>query len=96
MMQITVNIEESDLKRVILQDESLKELLANKLHREFIDSSFDEIKGEFTEIARGVIREVVAEYVRDYYEKKTIGRDVEQAFKNLTKQDLLRLIENKL
>lgn len=91
-MNITVNIEEADLKRNLFHDEHLKELLANKLYKEFIDSSWNEIKSEFTEIARQVIREVVKDYVKNYYENNNIKKDVERVFKDLTKDDLLKLL----
>lgn len=95
-MRITLNISEDDLKKNILNDHDIKEMIASNLYRAFIDTTFNEIKSEFAQIARETIKEVVLEYVENYYEKSTIESDVERLFSKLTKEDLLRLLGQKL
>jgi hypothetical protein len=91
-MNLTINIDPNKLEQAILNDPDIKDAMSQQLYSRFIDSGFDEIRSEFTNIAREVIRDVVKEYVENYYERSSIKNDVDRAFRDLTKQEIIGLL----
>ncbi len=95
-MKIIMDITENDIKQSLLKNIDFRERVGQDLYREFINTTFDEIKSEFIEIARETMEDLVKEYVTNYYEVHTIKQDVEREMAKLTKSDLLELLKSRL
>ena len=90
-MKIELNIDENK----IIDSKYLSEVLADKIYDSQMDLGFNEFKKELLDSLKSATKQIVDEYVKEYWGKEHIEREVQDILEDMTKEEILKAMLKK-
>ncbi len=74
----------------------LTEIIAEKIVKSKTNQTWDEFNDELKNALQIAVKEIVNDYVKNYYSGQGIESQVADLLKKMTKEDILKIISNKI
>lgn len=91
---MSIEITKEELLKII-DKELLAENIANKIVQRKTDSRWNEFDGELLKGLKVGVEKIIKEYIENYYEKSGIEREVKEVLSKMTREDIIRSLNNK-
>ena len=89
-----IEITKEDLKDLV-SSEALSESIAEKIVGQKIDNNYNEFDKELLSGIKLSVEQIMKEYLKDYYDESDIKGRIEQIMKEMTREDIIKLLQSK-